>query len=156
MTEGADGLDVIVSGLAARLRRLEDLLDIQQLFVDYGRYLDAGDFRSYAALFTGDGEILLGPMGRASGPQEIEALMTKALADTVGDTYHLITSPVIELDGDRATAEVMWTVVAREDHDQPRVTMIGRHVDELVRERQRWRFRRRQGHISIPSRYGPS
>jgi hypothetical protein len=54
--------------LEARLARLEDLMEIHQLFVDYGRYLDAGDFDAYAELFADDGEVLLGPMGRAKGP----------------------------------------------------------------------------------------
>jgi len=140
--------------LAARLRRVEDLLDIQQLFVDYGRYLDAGDFAAYSRLFARDGEVLLGPMGRATGPEAIEALMTKVLAGQVGATYHLVTSPVVALEGDTATAEVMWTVVARDAADQPHVTMMGRHIDRLVREDGRWRFQRREGRIDIPSAYG--
>lgn len=137
--------------LAARLRRVEDTLEIQQLFVDYGRHLDAGDFAAYAALFADDGEALLGPVGRAKGPSAIEAMMTEQLADRVGATYHLITSPVIELDGDEATAEVMWTVIERGDDGTPRVMATGRHRDQLVRERGRWRFRRRAGYVDIPS-----
>lgn len=134
----------------ARLRRLEDTLEIQQLFVDYGHHLDAGDFAAYAALFADDGEVLLGPMGRAKGPAAIEKLMTELLADDVGRTYHLITSPVIELDGDTATSEVMWTVIERDGSGAPRVSMLGRHRDELVRERGRWRFRRRKGYVDVP------
>ena len=155
MTTDAQTTDAQTAGdLAERLRRVEDLLEIQQLFVDYGRLLDAGDFAAYGRLFARDGEVLLGPMGRASGPQDIEALMTRILADRVGQTYHLITSPTVALDGDTATSEVMWTVVARDDGGRPEVTMLGRHVDQLVREDGRWRFRRRQGHIDIPSTYG--
>ena len=54
--------------LGARLRRLEDLEEIRQLFVDYGHHLDRGDLDAYAALFTDDAELLLGPLGRARGP----------------------------------------------------------------------------------------
>ena len=53
--------------LAARVQRLEDRLEIHQLFIDYGLALDAGDFDVYAALFAEQGEVLLGPMGRGEG-----------------------------------------------------------------------------------------
>ena len=79
--------------LTTRVQRLEDLLAIHQLFADYGLALDAGDFDAYAALFAEDGEVLLGPMGRAKGPAEIKALMTKTLAGGVGSSFHIISSP---------------------------------------------------------------
>jgi len=137
--------------LDARLGRLEDLMEIHQLFVDYGRHLDAGDFDAYAALFADDGEVLLGPMGRAKGRDEIKAVMTKALAGAQGSSIHIISSPAVELDGNRATSEVMWTVVQRGDDGKPVLGMIGRHVDELVRERGHWRIQRRKGLVDIPS-----
>ena len=133
-----------------RLRRAEDLLEIQQLFIQYGRYLDAGDFAAYASLFAEDGEILLGPVGRAKGPTEIEALMSKT--GGAGNSYHLITGPVVQLDGDRAESEVMWTVLTRDPDGRPHVSMTGRHRDELVRENGRWKFRRRRGYVDIPSK----
>jgi ketosteroid isomerase-like protein len=66
----------VTVSIEARLQRLEDLQEITQLFIDYGEHLDAGDFAAYARLFAEDGEVLLGPMGRATGRSEIEALMT--------------------------------------------------------------------------------
>jgi SnoaL-like domain len=136
------------SGQEARLRRLEDLEEIRQLFVDYGHLLDLGDYAAYAQLFAEDGELMLGPLGRARGPQEIEALMVR-----VGGTgsIHLITSPIVTLDGDQASARVMWTVVNRAEDGTPVVGMVGHHEDDLVREGGRWRFRRRRGFVEIPS-----
>ena len=134
-----------------RLRHLEDLAEIHQLFVDYGQYLDAGDFAAYAGLFAADGEVRLGPMGSAKGRDEIRSLMERALAGMVGTSYHVITSPRVQIDGDTATSEVMWTVVQRGPDGAPVVPMIGRHRDELVREEGRWRFRLRRGFVDIPS-----
>ncbi|HUZ10654.1 MAG TPA: nuclear transport factor 2 family protein [Acidimicrobiales bacterium] len=139
--------------LEQRLGRLEDLQAIHQLFIDYGHHLDSGDFASYAELFADEGEIMLGPMGRAKGRSEIEALMTKTLGGRPGQSFHLITSPVVELNGDRATSEVMWTVLSRGDGGPPVVTMLGRHKDDLVREGGRWKFLRRRGFVDIPSTY---
>lgn len=141
------------STIEGRLRRLEDLSDIHQLFVDYGHYLDQGDFAAYAGLFADDGEVLLGPLGRAKGRAAIEAMMREVLGDQVGTSYHVISSPIVRLDGDEATSDVMWTVVAQGADGGPVLTMIGRHRDDLVRERGAWRFRRRRGLVDIPSSY---
>jgi uncharacterized protein (TIGR02246 family) len=137
--------------LAARVQRLEDLMEIHQLFIDYGHALDAGDFDTYASLFAEDGEVLLGPVGRAKGRAEIKELMTRTLSSGVGTSYHVISSPQVQLDGDTATSQVMWTVVNRTPDGQASLSMIGRHRDELVREDGRWRFARRKGYVDIPS-----
>lgn len=136
--------------LLARLRRLEDLQEIHQLFVDYGAYLDAGDLEGYASLFADDGELLLGPLGRATGRAAIVEMMGRATASSVGSSYHVISSPQVQLDGDRATSVVMWTVVAKAADGSPEVTMIGKHKDVLTRTDTGWRFLRREGHIDIP------
>jgi uncharacterized protein (TIGR02246 family) len=137
--------------IESRLARLEDRLEIHQLFVDYGRHLDRGDFAAFAELFARDGEILLGPMGRAKGRREIQTFMEATLAGGVGETVHIISSPAIELDGDVATSEVMWTVLARTPEGTLAVTMAGRHVDDLVREEGSWRIRRRKGLVDLPN-----
>ena|SRR5436190_9873860 len=137
--------------LAARLQRLEDLMEIHQLFIDYGLALDAGDFDAYAALFAEDGEVLLGPMGRAKGRDEIKALMTKTLSGGVGSSFHIISSPQVQLDGDAAMSQVMWSVVTRSDAGHATLTMIGRHRDDLVRENGRWKIARRRGFVDLPT-----
>lgn len=139
--------------LEERLQRVEDLLEIHQLFVDYGAHLDAGRFDEYAALFSEDGEISMGPLGRAKGREEIRTLMAGTLEGRVGESYHIISSPVVQLEGDEATSEVMWTVIHRDSDGQPRLTMCGRHRDRLVREDGRWRFARRKGYVDIPASY---
>jgi len=141
--------------LAHRLRRLEDLEEIRQLFTDYGRHLDAGDVHAYAALFADEGEVLLGPIGRAKGPAAIAELMTKVKARATTASFHLITNPVIHLDGDRATSEVLWTVIRPDATGKLEVAMFGRHDDELIRERGRWRFLKRKGRIDVPAAVTP-
>jgi uncharacterized protein (TIGR02246 family) len=147
--------DTTLSELAGRLQRVEDLLEIHQLFIDYGRHLDAGDFDAYAELFASDGEVLLGPMGRAKGRDAIKDLMTGALEGSQGSSVHVISSPAVVLDGDRATSQVMWTLVELDDEGRPRLGMVGRHVDELVREDGRWRILRRRGLVDLPSTLPP-
>ncbi len=140
-----------VDSLLSRLRRLEDLEEIRQLFVDYGRHLDAGDVEAYADLFADDGEVLLGPIGRATGRAAIVELMTTVKARAQAPSFHLVTNPVVRLDGDRATGEVLWTVIKPNASGKLEVAMFGRHVDELVRERGRWKIRKRKGRIDVPA-----
>jgi uncharacterized protein (TIGR02246 family) len=137
--------------LAQRVQRLEDLVAIHQLFVDYGRYLDAGDIEAYASLFAEDGEVLLGPIGRAKGRAAIQELMNKTLAGRQGSSYHIISSPRVALDGDHATSTVMWSVIARTPDGGVAVTMVGHHDDVLRREPDGWRFVRRKGFVYLPS-----
>jgi uncharacterized protein (TIGR02246 family) len=138
------------AALSERLRRLEDLEEIRQLFVDYGHHLDAGRFEDYAALFADDGEVLLGPIGRAKGRAAIVELMTATRARAKAPSFHLVTSPIIRLDGDRATSQVQWTVIRPDAEGKLQVAMFGRHHDDLVRERGRWRIRRRRGQVDVP------
>jgi ketosteroid isomerase-like protein len=137
--------------LESRLRRLEDIIEIQQLFIAYGYHLDRGEFAAYAGLFAEDGEFAMGPIGRAKGRAEIEAVMARTFGPGVGSLVHVITNPVIDLDGDRATSDVMWTVVSRGPDGNPVLSMLGRHRDDLIREGGRWRFQKRRGLIDIPS-----
>ncbi len=142
----------MTDSIEARLQRLEDLQAINQLFIDYGEHLDAGDFDAYAELFAVDGEVLLGPMGRAVGRSEIKALMTAALADSVGSTFHIVSSPRIALDGDAAHSTVMWSVAKMADDGLARISMVGHHVDDLVRTADGWRFQRRRGTVDLPGK----
>jgi uncharacterized protein (TIGR02246 family) len=139
--------------LDERLRRLEDILAIQQLFIDYGLALDAGDLETYAQLFATQGTINLGPIGRATGRTEIKALMAQTLEGLVGSSFHIVSSPQINVHGDRAISQVMWTVIHRDKNGQPQVTMIGKHHDELIRENSEWKIQTRKGTVDIPSQY---
>jgi 3-phenylpropionate/cinnamic acid dioxygenase small subunit len=119
--------------LTERLARLEDVVEIQQLFVDYGRRCDEADHSGYAALFTEDGEVDLGPYGSARGREAIRELMERTSGPR-RSSFRIISNPRVELDGDRATAGAMFTVFVRDAEGQPRVVSLGFHSDELVRE----------------------
>ena len=139
--------------LEQRLRRVEDLLEINQLFIDYGMHLDAGRFDDYAQLFAKDGEMSLGPLGKAKGREQIREVIAASLAPFVGKTYHVITNPMVQLDGDRATSEVMWTMIQTSATGTPEVAMLGRHLDELVREDGAWKILKRKGLMNVPATY---
>jgi uncharacterized protein (TIGR02246 family) len=142
----------------ARLRRLEDLEQIRQLFMDYKRVLDGKDFGAYADLFADDGEFVA-IEGGARGRAAIEAMVaampgTELLAANVGDDFHLVLNPQIQLDArdaNRAHAQSTWAYVVKGDDGQPVLAKLGHYNDELVRERGKWRFLRREAPMDIPA-----
>lgn len=141
------------ASIEERLRRVEDLLEVTRLCTDYGAHLDAGRFAAYAQLFAAHGEIRLGPLGKANGPEEIEQLLSSTLEGRVGESFHLIGNPRVTIDGDEATSEVMWAALVPGKDGRPELSMLGRHSDTLVREHGRWRFQERQGLIDLPTTY---
>jgi hypothetical protein len=144
--------------VGARLRQLEDLEQIRQLLVDYKHVLDGKDFRGYASLFAEDGEFVA-IAGGARGRAAIEAMVaampgTDLLGDKVGDDFHLVLNPEIQLDAenaDRARAQSTWAYVVKGDDGEPVLAKLGHYDDELVRERGTWRFLRREAPMDIPA-----
>jgi uncharacterized protein (TIGR02246 family) len=140
--------------LTDRLKQLEDLEEIRRLYIDYGRHLDAGDPVAYAALFSRDAKLRLGPVMRGDGREEIERAAAAVIGATSGGsnkTVHLLGSPRIELDGDTASGECVWAAISGTPG-----ALVGRHVDELVREDGRWLFARRAGYIDIGALPNPA
>jgi ketosteroid isomerase-like protein len=143
---------------SARLRRLEDLEQIRQLFIDYKHVLDAKDFGAYASLFAEDGEFVA-IAGHAHGRAAIEAMVaampgTDLLSVKVGDDFHLVLNPQIQLDADdpdRACAQSTWAYVVKGDDGEPVLAKLGHYDDELVREAGTWRFLRREAPMDIPA-----
>src|SRR5439155_9468439 len=77
-TVAGGGADAAADSTEARLRRLEDLEQIRQLFVEYKMVLDKQDFAAYGALFAADGEFIATPqqgLQQAKGPAAIQALV---------------------------------------------------------------------------------
>jgi hypothetical protein len=159
---GAEGFAAASPGTAApaadveaRLRRLEDLERIRQLFVDYKTVLDKQDFAAYAALFAADGEFIAGAQvakGRAAIQALVEGMPGSLLGAAPGEDFHVVVNPLIDLDPadpDRARAEVTWLYVVKGDDGAPALAKLGHYEDELVREAGQWRFLRRAAPTDI-------
>lgn len=131
----------------ARLGRLEDTAQIQQLFDAYQRTLDSRDFAAYAALFTEDGEFV-GVRGRAA----IQTLVERIMGPEAGLDFHVIANPVIDFESaDRARAQLTWVFVTRGDNGQPAVARMGHYDDVLVRQDGRWLFQSRNAPMDLPA-----
>lgn len=142
--------DATLRDLQARLQRLEDLEEIRRLYLDYGMNLDAGDAAAYAQLFARNAKLRLGPVMKGDSREEIAEAAAKAVKvnpDGSRTSVHVLNAPRIELNGDTATGECVWLAVSVSTGTQK--TIVGRHVDELVKEDGRWRFAKRKGLLDI-------
>src|SRR6185436_16647465 len=138
------------ASLEARLKAFEDKEEIQRLLLDYGRHLDARDFRAYSLLFAKDG-VWQGGFGTVAGPAQIQAFMEKAMgtAPNTARNYHLLSNFVITVDGDTATAWSRWAFVVPGERGAA-ISQAGRYDDQLVREDGHWRFKRRVASNDTP------
>jgi uncharacterized protein (TIGR02246 family) len=135
----------------ARIQHLEDMQEIQTLLLNYGRTLDARDFRAYSLLFARDG-VWSGGMGTVQGHRRIQAFMEKAIpGPNTAHNYHILSNFSIEVNGDTATAWSRWTFMVPGPNNTAVAAQSGRYDDTLVREDGRWRFKKRVASNDIPA-----
>ena len=101
------------AALERRVQQLEDQEAIRQVLIAYGEYLDARDYAGYASLFATDG-VWTGGFGSATGPAGIQAMLEKNLGKAEPgfinkSNFHLMTTMVVEVHGDTATARSRYT-----------------------------------------------
>lgn len=132
--------------LAARLRNVEDREAIRNLIASYGPYADTGDADGVASLWTKDGTYAVGGMGEAEGAEEVGALITGPLhLDLMAaGCAHILTSPVIELNGDLASARCYSVVFRRDDDGRWSAVRVSANRWALVRSGGRWLVCRRE------------
>jgi hypothetical protein len=143
------------SSLEARMRIIEDKEQIHDLLIEYGHDLDTHDLVGYSNLFARDGE-WSGSLGHPKGPAAVLAMLQHSVGKTPFDprnvkSFHMMTNIVIQVDGDRATAQSKWTFFTRGQDDKPIPTLSGHYQDSLIREDGRWKFLSRVALHDIPS-----
>jgi hypothetical protein len=114
-----DDLRATVEALAARVRALEDQIEIMQLVAQYGPAVDSGSGAATAALWTDDGIFDAVPHRRMRGRDDIVDMVhgdghQSLIRDGCG---HVLTVPHIVVDGDTATGRsyalnIRWDAAA--------------------------------------------
>lgn len=141
--------------LEQRVQRVEDELAIQRIIVDYSSTQDARDYAGYAALFAKEGEWVNGKTVH-KGREAIQ----KMLVDLYGnpppgfvntESYHIVSNPQINVNGDRATARSRHLLILRGPKGEPTPSLGGRYEDELIREDGKWKILRRVDYPVMPS-----
>ena len=131
-------------------KTLLDRIQIEDLLTRYYYDLSSGKGHVLADYFTADA--LLDVDGTiAKGHKEISKLYERPEGASAPEPtaqrrrgHMLLTNPVISIDGDKATAEVIWTGVMNEGVGKPpSLYEQGREYSELRKEKGRWLISRR-------------
>jgi uncharacterized protein (TIGR02246 family) len=135
---------------------MEDESRIRRMLVEYGAFLDGRDYAAYAGLFAADG-VWTGGFGSFTGPKAIEQMLVDNLgAPEPGfvnkSSFHMMSNPLIEIDGDRASVTSSYLFWTRSSANSPNPLLAGRYVDEFVRENGSWKIARRTTYGQIPYR----
>ncbi len=116
-----------------------DRVAILDLLARYTHSGDRGRIAELAGCFAADG-VLEYPGGRGTGPAEIAALLgSGAPRDGISFVRHHVAVPLIEIDGDTASARSYFTVVSDNGPDH-----AGTYSDRIVRTGTGWRFAHRR------------
>ena len=130
---------------------MSDREQILDLIYRYAELIDAGDF-------AGVGELL----GRAAfgGPRtptvtgagniaKVFAMTTRRFGDGTPRTRHLVLNPIIEIDGNTATARSTFCVVQATDRVALQPVVVGRYRDGFARDLDGWHFTRRIADVEM-------
>lgn len=131
-------------GLAARLGAMEDREAIRDLIGRYGPLADAGDCAGAAALWTEDGVYEVGGFGEHRGRAAIATLLEGETHQALiaGGAAHILSPPVIDLQGDRATAST-YSVVFRKAGEGWEAYRVSANLWHMARTAEGWRVARR-------------
>jgi ketosteroid isomerase-like protein len=134
---------------------IEDM--VTRYYANFGKQDAADDFGAFYtedAVFDVNGIV-------STGRKAIEGFYAASAEEpdapaTQGTFHMMISNPVIDVDGDQATAEFMWTgVINGGIQDPPRLLEQGREYDLLVRQDGQWRIKKRVviADSGLPERY---
>jgi hypothetical protein len=140
-------MTVELDEIVARLERVEDELAIRRVILSYGPAADAGETARAGSLWADDGEYDWDPAQAAlQGPGAVQHMLEgKGHQSLIGEgVAHFAGPPLIEVDGDRATA-LSYSFVLRRDAEAQRIYVwrLGAAHWEFARVDGGWRIHRR-------------
>jgi uncharacterized protein (TIGR02246 family) len=146
MAETLEELSAAVAQLAARVRVLEDQLEITQLVAQYGPAVDSGAGAAAAALWTEDGVFDAVPQRHMRGREQIADMVEAPGHQGMLNRGcgHVLTVPHIVVDGDRATGR-SYALNVRWDPEADRfwIARLSANTWRWVRTPEGWRIEER-------------
>ena len=131
---------------------MSDRSEILNLIYRYAELIDAGDFDAVGELLS---------RARFGGPRTptvsgaaniagIFAMTTKRFPDTgTPMTRHLVLNPIVEVDGDSATARSTFLVVQATESVPFQPIVAGRYYDSFARTASGWHFTERIADVEM-------
>jgi 3-phenylpropionate/cinnamic acid dioxygenase small subunit len=115
--------------------------EIANLLYRYAEYMDGGDFAGAASLFEhAELHVGEGATTDAAGMLRFWTDLVVRYPDGTPRTKHVVTNPIISVDGDTATCRSYYTVLQQTDDFSLQVIVSGRYHDRFERVEGGWRF----------------
>lgn len=116
-----------------------DKLAVTELLYRYAELIDAGDFDGVGSLL-GRGDFM-GVAG-AEAISTLFAATTRRFPDhgNTPRTRHLVLNPIVDVDGEVASARSTFCVVQRTDTIALQPIVVGRYRDTFARDTDGWHF----------------
>jgi uncharacterized protein (TIGR02246 family) len=114
---------------------------IRRTLSEYSQRFDDGQFDEWADLFTEDAQLVVTGQVTEGRAAIRHYMVTVQSAGSRG--MHVTTNSLVDVDGDSATASTDYMYV-RPGEKGHTIIAAGRYHDQLVRTRERWRFRVRE------------
>ncbi|MBV5242452.1 MULTISPECIES: nuclear transport factor 2 family protein [Mycolicibacterium] len=116
-----------------------DKLAVTELLYRYAELIDAGDFDGVGSLL-GRGDFM-GVAG-AEAISTLFAATTRRFPDhgNTPRTRHLVLNPIVDVDGEVASARSTFCVVQRTDTVALQPIVVGRYRDTFARDTDGWHF----------------
>jgi uncharacterized protein (TIGR02246 family) len=161
MLTGCDGSAGAETSASSADQLMMDRIAIEDMvtryYANFGKQDAAEDFGAFYtedAVFDVNGIV-------SQGREAIEGFYTETGDDEEAParqgTFHMmISNPVIDVNGDQATAEFMWTGVMNSAiGERPQLWEQGREYDLLVKQDGQWRIKKRTviADSGLPDRY---
>lgn len=129
-----------------------DITLIEQLLYRYCFAVDGGEAEAVAALFAEDAVLV--PVYTGEAPVEGRAAILgwyqrygQAVNANANHLRHVVSTPVIDVDGDQARAQCYLTANSVSKASGLASWTAGAYRDELVRRDGSWLFKRREIHV---------
>lgn len=165
------------AGIEARLKAVEDRMQIEQLLMRYAAALNTEDPDTYASLFTEDAVFelkravdqppFLGPFkGRDAlrkqwFPKAVAGAANARAGRDFGPMRHVTTNYEIAVKGDTATVRAFFIEVVSNGANippgskPPTIHAMGRYEDELKRQNGKWLFSKRTVVTDLNDKWEP-
>jgi 3-phenylpropionate/cinnamic acid dioxygenase small subunit len=125
-----------------------DKLEVNELLYRYAELIDAGDFDGVGALLGRGNFMGVSGAGRIA---KLFATTTRRFPEhgNTPRTRHLVLNPIVDVDGDSATARSTFCVVQQTETVALQPIVVGRYADTFARDGTGWHFTERTVDIQM-------
>jgi 3-phenylpropionate/cinnamic acid dioxygenase small subunit len=125
-----------------------DKLEIHELLYRYAELIDAGDFDGVGHLL---GRATFAGVGGAEAIAALFAETTRRYPDARNSprTRHLVLNPIVDINGDIASARSTFCVVQQTETVALQPIVVGRYTDTFARDETAWFFTERQVDVEM-------